>query len=50
MKEVFNDLVVKMTSVRLTKEQIQVLIIVILVLLLVIGSGAPSGFSGWGGF
>lgn len=49
MKQLFNELMVKTGSVRLTKEQIQVLIILVIVLLLVLGSGAPSDFGGWDG-
>lgn len=46
MKEMFNQMFGK---VRFSKEQLQVLIIVIVLLLLIVGSGAPSGFGGWGG-
>ncbi len=48
MKEMFNQIVTRVTP-RISKEQLQVLIIVIILLLLVVGSGAPSGFHGWGG-
>jgi hypothetical protein len=49
MKEMFNKTMVKATSVRLTRERIQVIIILAIVLLLVLGAGAPSDFAGWGG-
>lgn len=49
MKELFNNVLVKATDVRLTKEQIQLIIVLVIVLLLVLGSGAPSAFGGWGG-